>query len=295
VAVNYELVLPTHAKTERVVDYVSTDPLAPGDVIVAGDRHWLVDRVVPDADGGPQRAHAAPARYRFRLRHPDDHEELGAFRRFRPGGPGLGHSFTTFEDGRPAIWSVVEETLAHDDSGAPFLDLVAERDYDETEEPPPDHELEHALEAEDWTVSDAATALLARAAEAGLSIELVALEPGVAPDWEEAERYIDTLIFEEIGDDVLLRCQADRAPRDKALAIVQERLRADLASSRADLEGNQDEIEEWDFRGGQIFATVGAFDDESDPDSPHGWLCRLVDSGVLTAAGFHRVRKPELV
>jgi hypothetical protein len=108
-------------------------------------------------------------------------------------------------------------------------------------------------------------------------------------------RYIDALTFEAIGDDVLQLCDADRAPHDEALGIVQERLRADLASFRADLGGEQDEIEEWDFRGGQVFATVGAFDDEHDPDSPHGWLCRLVDSGVLTAARFHRVRKNELV
>jgi hypothetical protein len=35
-------------------------------------------------------------------------------------------------------------------------------------------------------------------------------------------------------------------------------------------------------------------DDEADPDKGHGWMCRLVDSGVLAAAGFERVRKNEL-
>ena len=35
-------------------------------------------------------------------------------------------------------------------------------------------------------------------------------------------------------------------------------------------------------------------DDESDPLSGHGWLCRLVDAEVHGAAGFVRVRKAEL-
>ena len=30
------------------------------------------------------------------------------------------------------------------------------------------------------------------------------------------------------------------------------------------------------------------------PDGGHGWMCRLVDSGALTAAGFQRVRKATL-
>ncbi len=34
--------------------------------------------------------------------------------------------------------------------------------------------------------------------------------------------------------------------------------------------------------------------DEADPDSPHGWMCRLVDSSALTAAGFKRVQKARL-
>ena len=294
-ALTYEVVMPTRTGGESTREYESTDPLSPGDVIVVGDRHWLIDRIEPGADGGPDRAYAAPGRYRFRLRHPDGREELGAFRRFRPGGPGLGHAFTIFEDGEPTIWSVVDVQLAHDESGLPYLDLVAERDFGESDEPPPDHELEHALASEDWTLSDAATAFLARAAEAGLYVELVALEPGDVADWDEAERYIETLTLDEIGDDVLELCGADRAPRDQQLAIVKDRLRADLERFRADADGPHDEIEEWDFRGGRIVAAVGNIDDESDPDSPYGWLCRLVDSGVAVAARLHRVRKTELV
>jgi hypothetical protein len=40
---------------------------------------------------------------------------------------------------------------------------------------------------------------------------------------------------------------------------------------------------------------VGSTEDEADPDAGHGWLCRLVDAGVLGAAGFSRVRKAEIV
>jgi hypothetical protein len=53
-------------------------------------------------------------------------------------------------------------------------------------------------------------------------------------------------------------------------------------------------IEEWQFRGGRIFASVGSADHEADPDLGHGWMSRLVDSGALTAAGFQRVRKATL-
>jgi hypothetical protein len=35
-----------------------------------------------------------------------------------------------------------------------------------------------------------------------------------------------------------------------------------------------------DFRGGRIFMTVGSYEDEFDPGSGHGWMCRLVDRGA---------------
>jgi hypothetical protein len=76
---------------------------------------------------------------------------------------------------------------------------------------------------------------------------------------------------------------------------VKERLRSDLERFRADIESDHDQIEQWSFREGRIFASVGSADDESDPDSGHGWMCRLVDSEALGAAGFDRVRKAELV
>jgi hypothetical protein len=215
-------------------------------------------------------------------------------RRFRPDAPRPGHTLTTVEDGRPVSWQVVEEGLAHDEQGEPYLDLVAERDYVEAEQLP-DHELEHTL-APDDELPEGVQATLTRAAEVGLAAELVALDPGEQPDWEEAERFVDALVLEELGDALLTMCgvDPDRDPRDGWLAAVKERLRSDLELFRADIEGPHDEIEAWDFRDGRIFASLGSVDDESAPLKGHGWLCRLVDADALGAAGFVRVRKVEL-
>ncbi len=238
--------------------------------------------------------HAWPARYRLTLRHPDGREETGAFRRFRADAPRIGHQFTTLEDGSPVSWAVVAQRLAADEAGEPFLESIAERDYAETESLP-DHQLEHALEQDDD--DGLAAAALARAEAAGLAIELVSLEAGQAPDWDEAARFLDSLIVEEIGDDLLELCgvHPDRDPRETWLDTVKQRLREDLDSFRDDIEGDHDEIEEWDFRGGRVFAAVGTSDDESNPLSGYGWMCRLVDADILGAAGFQRVRKALLL
>jgi hypothetical protein len=294
VAFAYEVVTRTPADKERTREYVSTGPIGPGELVRLDGRDWLVERV-DLIDGGGQRASAVLARYRLRLRHPDGREEVGAFRRFRPDAPRLGHAFTTLEDGSPASWEVVEERLERDESGQAYLDLVAERDYGELEELP-DHQLEHALASLEERLPEAAAATFARAEQAGLLVELVALEPGEEPDWAEAERYIDALVLEEIEDDLLEQCGVDpgRDARETWLPTVTGRLQADLERFRADVEDDHDEIEEWDFRDGRVFASVGSFDDESDPDSGHGWMCRLVDASALGAAGFARVRKVDV-
>ncbi len=288
-AVAYELVHVTRTGKERVHPYTSEGPLAPGDVLRYEGRDWLVERL----DGS--RAHLKPAVYRLRLRHPDGREELGAFRRYRPDAPRVGHTLSTIEDGQPVSWQVVDERLAHRADGDPYLDLTAERDYSEREDAPqlPEHELEHALAREETPEAGAA---LASAEAAGLFVELVALEPGEAPDWAEAEAYIDALELEVIEDDLLELCgvNPDRDPREAWLDTVKARLRSDLERFRDDLEGERDQIEEWEFRDGRIFAAVGTFAEEADPDSGHGWMIRLVDAGALTAAGFSRVRKAEL-
>jgi hypothetical protein len=295
-AVTYEVVLVGRSGREVRRPYTVDDPLRPGEVIVLDGRHWLIERVDP-GDGAPGgRAQAKPARYRLRLRYPDGHEEAGAFRRYRPDAPRLGHAFSTLEDGALISWEVVEEQLVHDEAGEPHLDLVAARDWSEAGEVP-DHELEHALarRGEDQ-LPEAAAATLARAERAGLAVELVALEAGEAPDWEEAERYIDALILEEIDDDLVEQCGVDPEadPRETWLGIIKERLLTDLQCLRADVEREHDQVEEWDLAGGRIFASVGSVDDESNPDSGHGWLCRLLDAGALGAAGFERVRKAQL-
>jgi hypothetical protein len=290
----YEVAVQSRTGHERIHRYESAEPLEPGQVLRLEGRYWLVERV--DA-GEPARALAKPARYRIRLRHPDGREEPGSFRRYRPDAPRAGHTFTTIEDGQPISWAVAEGGLAHDPEGDPYLDLVAERDYAEREDGDlADHELEHALATGAQRLPAAAVAKLSRAEDAGLLSELVALEPGEPPDWDEAQRYIDALVFEEIEDDLfeLRGVNLSRDPQDTWLVTVQERLCADLESFRSDIEGDHDQIEEWDFLDGSVFVAVGTFDDEAEPTNGFGWLCRLVDAGVLAAAGFRRVRKPEL-
>jgi hypothetical protein len=291
VARTYEVVTRRRAGSERVHRYATDDPLGPGAILRLDGRDWLVETVETDS-----RVVAKPARYRVRLRHPDGREEIGAFRRFRPGSPRLGHAFATVLGTRPVAWQVVEERLAHDEEGEPYLDLVAERDYAELDDVLPNHTLEHVLAARSAELPEGAMATVVRAQEAGLAAELVALEPGEEPDWDAASRYIDHLVLEMVEDDLLVLCGVDPRvdPRDTWLATVKERLGSDLARFRDDVEGDHDEIEEWDYLDGRVFASVGSIDDESNPDSGHGWLCRLLDAGPLGAAGFARVRKPQL-
>jgi hypothetical protein len=294
----YEVVTRLPSGKGRVHRYASDDPLGAGNVLRLGGRFWLVESIEePQGETGVAHALARPARYRIRLRHPDAREELGALRRIRPGSPRLGHAFTTLEQGQPISWQVVDEQLARDEGGRPFLDLLAERDYAEADGELPDHELEHALAVrEEEGLPSATDAVLSQAAAQGLDVELVALDPGEEPDWSESLRYIDSLIFEQIEDDLFEQCgvDVDSDRRETWLDTVKERLRSDLEAFRRDVEGDHENIEEWDFRGGRVFVTVGSYEDEFDPNSGHGWMCRLTDSGTLGIAGFARVRKPEL-
>jgi hypothetical protein len=286
---SYELVHVTPTGRERVHPYTSEERLAPGNVVRYEGRDWLVEQL----DGS--RVQLTAARYRLGLRHPDGREELGAFRRFRSDAPRAGHTFSTLEDGQPVSWQVVDEQLAHADNGDAYLELTAERDFSEEEDVPrlPEHELEHSLARHE---APGAAEALANAEQAGLFVELVALEPGEAPDWAEAEAYLDALELEVIEDDLLERCgvNPERDLRETWLETVKARLRSDLDLLRSDLEGEQDAIEEWEFRDGRIFAAIGSFEDEANPDSGHGWMTRLFDASALSAAGFSRVRKAEL-
>jgi hypothetical protein len=272
----------------QVGSYTSQEALVPGSVVLVGGRFWLVERVEDAA------VEARPARYRLTLRHTDGREEAGAFRRFRVDAPTVGHQLATFESGEPVSWAVVEQRLARDPAGEPFLESIAERDYGEVESLP-DHQLEHALER-GRDEATAAAAALEQASQSGLAIELVGLEPGRAPDWDEARRYLESLILEELEDDLIEQCGVDtgHVPRERWLDLVKRRLQDDLDSFRTDSEGLHNAIEEWDFRSSRIFAAVGTFEDDSNPSSGYGWMCRLVDADVLQAAGFYRVRKPLL-
>jgi hypothetical protein len=286
-SVSYEIVTRDRSGREHIRPYDSEDALAPGSVVLLSGRYWLVDRLERS------RGHAQPARYRLTLRHPEGHQEPGAFRRFRADAPTPGHQLTTLENGAPVSWTVIEQRLARDDAGEPFLESIAERDYAEAESLP-DHQLEHALERQRDT--SAADTVLARAIADEEAVELVGLEGGRAPNWEEASRYLGSLILEELEDDLLEQCGVNtrRDPQRTWLDKAKRRLRDDLDSFRADIERDHDQTEEWDLHDGKIFAALGRFDDDANPDSGYGWMCRLVDAGVLQAAGFYRVRKPLL-
>ncbi len=292
---HYTVVTRRRTGKERAHEFASEDQLQPGDVLRLDGRYWLIAGIEP-SDEGPARAVGVSARYRLRLRHPDGREELGGFRRFRPDAPRLGHSFTTLEDGQPVSWEVVDQQLEQDEQGEPYLGFTAERDFAEVEALP-NHELEHTLaRRQDEELPPSAEAAFSRAEQMGLSIELVALEPGEEPDWEEAERFIEALVIEEVEDDLIELCgvDPDHDPKDTWLEKVKRRLRSDLAQFRADVEGDYEQIEQWSFRDGRILASIGSPDDEADPLSGHGWMCRLLDAEVLGAAGFERVRKAEL-
>jgi hypothetical protein len=288
-AVSYEIVTHDRTGRERVHPYTGEDALAPGSVVLIGGRYWLVERIEQ------ARVQTQPARYRLRLRHPDGRQEAGAFRRFRADAPAPGHQLTTLADGAPISWVVVEHRLAYDVAGEPFLESIAERDYSEAESLP-DHQLEHALDQERDDTNPTAAALM-RAELVGLAIEVVGLEAGQTADWNGARNFLDSLILEEIEDDLLEQCGVDARhdPQQTWLDTIKQRLRDDLDSFRAGVEDRHGEIEEWVFHGGRTFAAVGRFDDDSNPFSGYGWTCRLVDAGVLQAGGFKRVRKPLLL
>jgi hypothetical protein len=293
---HYDIVASRRSGRERVHRFATEEPLQPGDVLRLEGRYWLLERIEPDGVEVSGRAIAKPARYRLVLRHPDGREEIGAMRRFRPGAPGLGHAFTTTEDGRNISWSVTDQQLARDEQGEPYIELTAQRDFAELEQVP-DHELEHTLarRAEE-DLPESALATFGRAEQEGLSLELAALEPGEEPDWPETDRYVDALVLELVEDDLIELCgvDPDHDPRETWLPTVKSRLGEDRDRFRADIEGDHREIEEWAFRGGRIFASVGSAEDEASPDRGHGWMCRLLDGGVLTVAGFQRVRKAQL-
>jgi hypothetical protein len=293
-SLHYELIIRSRHGHERVEHgYASDRPLREGDLVTLRGDRWIIDRVEQSTGTGQPRAIAEPARYRLDLHYEDGSEDPGAFRRFRTNGPGLGHAFTTLVEGEPVSWQVTDERLARDDNGHPYVEFVAERDYGEFDELP-NHELEHLGENVD--LAGVAAGVISRAREPGARMELVALDAGAEPDWDDAQRYVSALILEEFGDDLLELCGVEFAhdPREAWAAKALERLRSDLELFRGDVEGDHDEIEEWDSGGTRIFASVGRWEDETAPDKGHGWMVRLVDASALGAAGFHRVRKVDL-
>src|SRR3954463_219119 len=112
-AVSYEIVTHDRARREGGHPDAGEDALAPGSVVLLGDRYWLVVRVEQ------QRVQAHLARYRLALQHPDGRRETGAFRGVRADAQSQGHQLITLENGVPISWAVVAQSLACDDAGEP--------------------------------------------------------------------------------------------------------------------------------------------------------------------------------
>ena len=271
----------------------TANDLVVGDVVrVAGGR-WIVDEL--REAGGEREARLEPARFRLVLLLPDGREEAGAVRRLRDDSLGGGHAFTTADEAgtHRLRWDVVESRFVRDEGGRPLIEFVAEHGL-HAHEQVPDHELEHR-NAQYGDLAEARAAL-EFATAAGLAVELVELEPDRDPDWDEARAFLEGLVIEEIGEDLLERCgvKPEHDPPEAWIEEVRLRLRADLASFRGDVEGPHRQIQEWQIGPRRVFASSGTWESEADPDSGHGWPCRLVDSDVLGAAGFVRLREIEL-
>jgi hypothetical protein len=122
----YEVLTRLPSGKERVQTYESDDPLSRRRV--AARRSFLLVEHRGTTGGRGAACVREAARYRIRLRHPDDREELGAVRRIQPGRRGSVTHSLQLERGRPVSWRVVDEQLDATRAASRF-DLRAERDY----------------------------------------------------------------------------------------------------------------------------------------------------------------------
>jgi hypothetical protein len=292
---DYNVILPSrHGNAQAHRHRLSTaNDLRVGDVVRVTGGRWIVDEL--REAGGEREARLEPARFRVVLLQPDGREEAGAVRRLRDDSLGVGHAFTTADEtGTHRLrWDVVADRFVRDEGGRPLIEFVAEHGLHGRERVP-DHELEHRF-AQQGDLAEARAAL-EFATAAGLAVELVELEPDRDPDWDEARALLEALVIEEVGEDLLERCgiKPERDLPETWIDLVRLRLRADLTSFRGDVEGPHRQIHEWHIGPRRVFASIGTWESEADPDSGHGWLCRLVDGDVLGAAGFVRLREIEL-
>jgi hypothetical protein len=291
----YSAILPSRRGSGREHRHrlSTTHDLQVGDLVSVAGGRWIVDEL--REAGGEREARLEPARFRLVLLRPDGREEAGAIRRLRDDSLGVGHAFTTADEAgaHRLRWDVVTSRFVRDQGGRPLIEFLADHGL-HAHERIPDHELEHRI-AQQGDLAEARAAL-EFATAAGLAVELVELEPDRDPDWAEAGAYLEALEIEEIGEDLLERCGV-KPEQDSPEAWIEQvklRLRADLTSFRGDVEGPHRQIREWRIGARRVFASIGTWENEADPDSGHGWLCRLVDSDVLGTAGFVRLREIEL-
>ena len=135
---------------------------------------------------GVERAAAKPGALSTLARPSGRPPRGGRVPSLRPGfAPARSRLHDRRSTAQPISWAVVDERFARDDDGEPSSSSWRSATSPRTRGIVPDHELEHTLarRAEE-ELPEEATSLLDRADRLGQSVELVALEPGEAPDWD---------------------------------------------------------------------------------------------------------------
>ena len=168
-------------------------------------------------------------------------------------------------------WQVVDERLA-DDHGEPYLDLIAERDYSELRT---------------RRAARARAGARARAQEARRGAARAPPRRGGGPGRRAGRARggrgarlgrgrgaTSTRWSSRRSRTTCSSSAASTRPRRREtwLDTVKARLRATWSDSGTTSRADHDQIEEWEFRDGRIFAAVGSIEDEADPDRGHGWM-----------------------
>ena len=200
----YDVVVVHRTGKEHVHRYTTEEPLEPGDVVRLEGRHWLSSASRATARRRSPRAIGCGFAIRTAARTSgrsaaSDPTRRGSATRSPPsrtGARSAGRSSTAAGPRRE------RRAVPRPRRGARLR-----RRRSDAARP---RARAHARPRSEDELPEGAEATLARAADEGLSVELVALEPGEEPDWEAAERFIDALVLEEIEDDLIEQCGSTR-------------------------------------------------------------------------------------
>src|SRR5919204_3200296 len=189
----YEFVHVNRLGHRLTHELVSDDTLEPGAIIRSEGRGWIVDRVEDS------RVFLEPARYRLSC------ATLTAI--WRPARSAASGPMRRALATRSARSSTTRRSAGSWSRSVSRVTTTASRS---TSSPPTgttrSATSRRACPSTSWSTPLRVTTIsarprqgLAEAAEAGLPVELVALEPEEAPDWDEGRRCIDALMIEDRG------------------------------------------------------------------------------------------------